>query len=385
MQALHFSFGFGAFIAPLLAAPFLDMAVDVVNNSTAALSSLSTTTIQALTLPNATTPTNEPAANPITDIIDKISDLSPVKFAYLAIALYVGMIGFFFFVLLICRRKHKFSASKQPDTLRSSYTARKEKMTFRITMLLLLATFYFFYVGMEVTYGGLIATFTLNLNWDQKKGALMTSTFWGFFAAGRLLSIFLARCVTPAQMLIGDLTISTLSLLALVFFLHKYEFVFWIATATLGLGMASIFPSGISWVERYIQMTGKATSVFVVGSALGEMVLPVMTGYLLSKDYMWLMYLELGCAIFSAFLYIIMQNLACSVGERYEHLQNLAEDQQPLRDGADDEGDRNGMDSGVDKKRHVTFNLASSALRAIGKDGSSKNSILKSKNTAHKD
>ena len=82
-------------------------------------------------------------------------------------------------------------------------------------------------------------------------------------------------------------------------------------------GMASIFPTGITWAERYMEVTGKATAVFVVGSALGEMFMPAFTGFLFeAKEPMWLLYIMLGGALIADIVYIIMQNLASNSGTR---------------------------------------------------------------------
>ena len=79
----------------------------------------------------------------------------------------------------------------------------------------------------------------------------------------------------------------------------------------IGFGMSSIFPTGISWADHYFPLTGKATAVFVVGSALGEMTIPVLTGYLYeNKDKMFLMYMMVAVGLFCAVLYIIMQCIA---------------------------------------------------------------------------
>ena len=41
------------------------------------------------------------------------------------------------------------------------------------------------------------------------------------------------------------------------------ELVLWLCTSMFGLGMPSVFPTGITWAETYIQITGKAAAVFL--------------------------------------------------------------------------------------------------------------------------
>lgn len=363
LQALHFSFGFGAFLAPLLASPFL----------------------------HNTTNTNNTSKN------TTIVSTSPVKYSYLVIAIFIGFVSLGFIMVCCCNRKSG-SSSKTMETLKSEYTVRPEKTSFRIQMLVLLFIFYFLYVGAEVTYGSLVSRFAVKeFDWDKRKAAMVASVFWGSFAAGRLLAVFLAKCFNPTPMLIVDLVLTTASLAGLSLIKSipaiesfiSSEVLFWILSSTLGFGLSSIFPTGISWVERYMKVTGKATAVFVVGSALGEMVVPLLTAFLFAKKPIYLMYTLLVASFLSVVVYIVMLNQACSVGERYGKLQNQDEDMQPLR-LLDDENPSadcpNGHDSS-DRKKRVTFVLNSeSSQSSSAKDGaSSKGSILRLKGVQKKD
>ena len=259
------------------------------------------------------------------EIIERVrkvmQTLTNIQFAYLAIAAYLVVIALCFLVMCCCSRQG-VRAVKNQDVSESEYMIHKETKGFRVQILVLLFFFYFLYSGMEVTYGGLIMTFSVKyLGWSKAEGTLLTSVFWGSFALSRGISIFFGVCLSPALMLIGDLVMTCLSLAGLVMALDSNHIILWFCTAVLGAGMASIFPTGITWAERYMRMTGKATSVLVVGSALGEMFMPALTGYLFeTKGPMWLLYIMLGAGLLSAVLYIIMQNLASNKGERYEKL-----------------------------------------------------------------
>ena len=249
-----------------------------------------------------------------------ISEFTKVQFSFLIIATFLFIIAVMFMCLCCCT--NRTIRSVRNAVHQENYIIHKESKGFRVQILILLFIFYFLYVGMEVTYGGLIMTFSVQyLDWSKAEGTMLTSVFWGAFAIGRGLAIFLAKCLSPAIMLIADLVLSCLALGGLVMALDSNHYILWFCTAMLGIGMASIFPTGITWAERYMRVTGKAAAVFVVGSALGEMALPALTGFLFqSNGPMWLLYIMLGTGIASAVLYIIMQNLATNKGERYERL-----------------------------------------------------------------
>jgi FHS family Na+ dependent glucose MFS transporter 1 len=57
--------------------------------------------------------------------------------------------------------------------------------------------------------------------------------------------------------------------------------VVWVGTFTFGLSMASIFPTTFSLAERRMEVTGRITSVFIVGGGLGAMSLPWVIGQVL--------------------------------------------------------------------------------------------------------
>jgi len=231
----------------------------------------------------------------------------------------------------------------------------------------------------QVAYGSLISIFTVkHHDWTTQQGALVTAVFWGSFAFGRFSAIILTRFMSPAVMLVADIIVSTASLFALAmadrFTKDVATTILWTCSATLGVGLASIFPAELSWAERYIKMTSFATSMFVVGSALGEMVLPGLCGVLLDKYHpMQLMYVLFGCALANATLYIGLAVIACQAGERYQSGpagNSVTDDLLPLvRGGGDDDDDdvsglisRNGG-GGVsldERKKRVTFNTRTS-------------------------
>ena len=342
MQAMHFSFGAGAFIAPLLAEPFLKSntaeekyvsptptpAVETADFITQITNNLTTTGLESTI--NSTSDVvaksrkkrnDSPTATPTTKIT-KIWKVQPLKFqyAFVVIGLLLIIISFLFTAVCCC------GARGSPATKNSEiqgHVLKKEPTGFRLKVMVMLFVFYFFYVGMEVTYGALCATFAIEkFEWHKDKAAYLTAAFWGSFAFARFAAIFLARIFSSSKILIGDLVMTLLSLLALVLMTSykHYEYVVWICTLTFGAGMASIFPTGLVWAENYMKITGKAASVFVVASALGEMALPLSTSFAMgqSKNPMYLMYILLTCAFLAGCIFICLLRLASNQGVRYQ-------------------------------------------------------------------
>jgi FHS family Na+ dependent glucose MFS transporter 1 len=147
-------------------------------------------------------------------------------------------------------------------------------------VLILVVLFLFMYVGAEVGFGGWLYTYALEQELaSETTAAYLTSAFWGAFTLGRLFSIPIAAVVRPRWILLGDLLGSGLSLVLILAFINSIVML-WAGTILLGLFMASIFPTIFSLAERRMTMTGKVTSWFFVGASAGGMFFPWLMGQL---------------------------------------------------------------------------------------------------------
>lgn len=144
----------------------------------------------------------------------------------------------------------------------------------------LIAVFFFLYVGAEGSFGGWIATYAKAMGLgDAETAAYLTSVFWGALTLARLLSIPLATRLKPVVLIWADLVVCLMGVLIVVFWPGTPAAV-WIGTFGAGFGMASLFPLMISFAERRMTITGATTSWFFVGASTGGMFLPWLIGQL---------------------------------------------------------------------------------------------------------
>ena len=147
-------------------------------------------------------------------------------------------------------------------------------------LIALIALFDFLYVGAEVAFGGWVFTYATALGLGTPAtAAYLTSGFWGALTAGRLASIPLAARFPPRAILLADLLI-VLAGLALILALPGAFAALWAGAILVGLGMASIFPTLLNLAGDHMTITGSVTSWFFVGSSLGGMSLPWIIGQL---------------------------------------------------------------------------------------------------------
>jgi FHS family Na+ dependent glucose MFS transporter 1 len=142
----------------------------------------------------------------------------------------------------------------------------------------LIGIFFLLYVGAEVGFGGWIFTYVITLDlMNETLAAYVTSAFWGALTIGRLLSIPLAARFRPVVILFNSLAGSLLSM-GIMLLWSNSSVAIWVGTFGLGVSMASIFPTMLSFSGRHMTITGQVTGWFFVGASLGGMSLPWLIG-----------------------------------------------------------------------------------------------------------
>jgi fucose permease len=142
----------------------------------------------------------------------------------------------------------------------------------------LIILFFFLYTGAEVAYGGWIYSYAVALRLSSHTvAAYLTSAFWGALTVGRLLAIPLATRFPPHALLLGDCVGCLVSLLILLLYPQSLAGAF-LGTCGVGLCMASIFPSALALAQGRVRITGQMTGWFFVGASAGGMTLPWLIG-----------------------------------------------------------------------------------------------------------
>jgi len=252
MQFLHFTYAAGAFIAPLLAKPFL---LPDHTNTTA----------------NETQPTQY---NP--------DDIPRITWAY-----WIGTLPGIFagVVFMACA----FLKTLKDEVIKKEHAIPSVRYSNnRIFIGIVLALFFMFllfYVGMEAVYGGFIFTFAVKSKpyMSRDNAALLTATYWGTFALARLLGVPLTKYLKPQKMLLIDIIGCLLASVILISQAHDGCDIYsspklWAGTIILGISAASIFAAALNWIEYFLDVSGRVASVLVVGACVGEMIVPVIVG-----------------------------------------------------------------------------------------------------------
>jgi MFS transporter, FHS family, Na+ dependent glucose transporter 1 len=143
--------------------------------------------------------------------------------------------------------------------------------------------FIMFYLGMQGGFTGWLSTYATTTNLlTEASAAYANSLFWGVFTLGRLLSIPIAFKLRPRQVLTMDLIGCFISILVLLLWQGSVT-ALWISIVGTGFFAAPLFPTMVAFAENRMRLTGKTTSMFLVGGSVGSMFFPWLTGLLYER------------------------------------------------------------------------------------------------------
>ena len=147
----------------------------------------------------------------------------------------------------------------------------------------LFAAFQFLYVGAEIGFAGWLFSYAVVSGLaSATNAAYLTSAFWGALTLGRLLAIPMSARARPSFILVGDMAGCLISLSIIILWPDSPEAI-WVGAIGTGLSMASVFPVIMSLAERRMTITGLTTGWFFFGASIGAMSLPWFMGQLFER------------------------------------------------------------------------------------------------------
>lgn len=186
----------------------------------------------------------------------------------------------------------------------SSVSARRN-----LGVLMLFAVFFFFFVGVETEFGSWTFNYGRGFVLSETNAALLSSTYFGGFTVGRLLSIPLAIRMRPRTFLILDVIGMLIGAALLVISTQMGEpgALLWVAIFVMGLSVASCFPVALSFAEERLQVTGRVAGLFLATSNLGVMFFPWLVGqYFESHGAAALTYIAGGTVVAASFFFLLI-------------------------------------------------------------------------------
>lgn len=150
-------------------------------------------------------------------------------------------------------------------------------------LVLLLCAMIGLYVGEELVIGDWASTYLRDIHHlDSATAATSVGLFWAGLAAGRLLSAIVARWFSGNAVLLGTTILSLLSSLALVF--APSSPVALVALVGCGIGYAAVFPLLMAVAgERFPEMAGSVAGLLIAAASMVGAILPTISGFLVQR------------------------------------------------------------------------------------------------------
>jgi len=232
MYTLHFMFACGAFVAPLVARPFLRDEVEVTEHLT--------------------------------------------NWEFWEIRSLYPMVGLTSLVVtpgyLACWLLEKPNV-KSGEIIKEKEDCKTVDIGCRRWLLVsLMAVYYFAFIGVESSLRTFTSTFAVSssLKLTRAQGSDLLAFFYLTFAVSRALVIPLSIWVPPGQVVLGSLLLVLLSSVSLSILATYSHLVLIIAVAMAGAGVASVFASGMLWVKEQMEVNNRISSVFTMSCTLSS-------------------------------------------------------------------------------------------------------------------
>ncbi len=287
MNGLHFAFGVGAFLVPLLVA-----ATSYAMGSPAWAYWLLSISAIGLAIPFCLVPSAVAESSPKTLAIADVAEASsPAASGSAASATDASAT----------------EAVKLPEGNAHKLASDSDRLRTNWHLAIAIGAFYFFYSGVEISFGNWIYTFATKTGLaDELVANYLTSAFWGSFTCGRLLTIPLAATLHPGRLLWLCLISAAVAMLPMLIAPQSATAI-WAGSILLGLTIAAIFPATLSFAERFMAIKGGVMRVFYTGVSMGSTFTPWLIGQLFESVSPYCMLIAVGGSLLlsiAAFAYV---------------------------------------------------------------------------------
>ena len=303
LHSIHFAFALGAFVAPIIAEPFLcNKSSSIEMDKTLGTMKTEQSQIQNSSIDNSACFQNQYTISgmhilyPIVGVTALLS-----SFGYLVYAIkHIQEDKDGKKISVLKQEKVEHMDKKEIECL------DKTQVMYRRTVVIILLAFLFTYVGLEIMFGTYIATFAVEseLHLSRQEAALVNAAFWGSFALMRFASIFIAFRINSLYQLMFSFTMCGLGITTLVIAAEKSVYLLYICSGVMGTGMASIWACGILWLKQHIRVTNRIGSLLIVAGSLGGNSFLIMMGQFISQYPMLLMYIEICLVLLCILIFL---------------------------------------------------------------------------------
>lgn len=167
-------------------------------------------------------------------------------------------------------------AAAAPPAIAPAPATASERRSLKWRIILVAALLLAGYVGAEAGFGFFATAYgVFALGMREAEGQYLTSAYWGSITLGRLLAVPVSTRASPRRML-DIVTVGCCASIVLLLLAQGNVAAAWAGAIAFGACMACVFPTIMALVESYFPILGVHATIFVVGCASGEWLLPFL-------------------------------------------------------------------------------------------------------------
>jgi FHS family Na+ dependent glucose MFS transporter 1 len=177
-------------------------------------------------------------------------------------------------------------ASLIPSPVRQTAADDGAARPFSGRLVALFALFLFLVVAAESSFADWISPYSLARGLSEVGSAYVASIFWGALMIARLLFIPVAARVRPSVVLLSNIVGCSVGL-ALILLAQGSLLALGAGAVIFGLSVAVMIPSAMTLAGARMVVTGRVTGWFLVGASLGGMTMPRLIGQVFVSVGAW--------------------------------------------------------------------------------------------------
>ncbi len=245
-------------------------------------------------------------------------EVTQVQAAYFVVAL----TGFLLAGIVLCLPPTRhFEATSDEGTFKESSQQTQEKTISKQyaswhwnSVCLCFMIFTAMFGGIEITFTGLMITYSYHFLAYRKQEAIIMSALYQFTKlVFSLLSMLLSTKIPEGVILCFNVIVVTgTSGYLLGTISCDGHISLWISTTLLAIGNSSLFPCCLTWMGQKHRLWRKLAKLFNLSFCTGVMILPYLTAHLLvTYGYKFLPWVLLACSsvglLMSVFLFAVLE------------------------------------------------------------------------------
>jgi len=276
MYAMHFFFGLGALLAPILAKPFLreEITGEVFDENGKEIFH------------------GEEAFHGENSYFWSIKTLYPI----IGFIMFLAIPGYIYYFAQELKIEKKDAVAKAEKESSENVEEENISRCKKYLLIILMAFFYFTFAGLEMSYRTFTSTFAVScsLNLTRHEAADVLAVFYCTFAVFRAMIIPLSAFASPTLVLWSSLSMISVATVSLSMWAETSLFCLKAGVALAGAGVASLFASGMLWVKNVIPVTNKVGAVFTMSCSIAAQVYSMAIGSYIENQPMVFIHLMTG-------------------------------------------------------------------------------------------